>query len=162
METKEILKRSYYALTIALIMVGVYRTALSVTSHWWPYRYISFVVLLSLGICWVMTRHNKPSHFKWYAGIIVALSLLYIYLPVILTIFRIVWSDIGILKHLLIIGCSVCVTISTLLSNTKYNNILPNQNKGISGLFRVLSWTGQFIVWVYYFIIFSFAVGIVR
>ena len=162
MKTKEILKRSYYALTIALIMFGVYLMVLSV-NPFWPYRSISLAVLLSLCICWVMTRHNKPSYFKWYAGIIVALALTYIYLPMILFKFILAAGDLAlILKHILFVGCSVCAVMSTFLSNTKYSNILPNQSKGVNGLFRGLSWLGQFIVWGYSFLLFLSVIGIIR
>jgi len=161
MKTKEILKQLYYALIIAGLLIFWYAT---LNSMWLNNnRFLSFCVLLSLGICWVMTRHNKPSTFKWYAGIIIALTLLYIYMPMLLSSFVWAWGDLSnILRHILIIGCLICAVISTFLSNTKYYNILPNQSKGISRLFRGLSWTGQFIVWGCCFLALLSAIGVIH
>jgi hypothetical protein len=101
-----------------------------------------------------MTRQSKPVNFKWYAGIIVSLSLLYIYMPMLLSGTILEWDNLAytLLLHILLIGCSACAVISTFLTNTKYYNILPNQSKGVSSLFRGLSWFGQFIVWATYVI----------
>ena len=152
MKTKEILKRSYYALTIGLVFIWMYVTTpnfLDYAGTWaWSLRHTSFLVLLSLGICWVMTRQSKPVNFKWYAGIIVSLTLLYIYMPMLLSNVNLTWDNLAFtLFLLLIIGCSACAILSVFMSNTRYHNILPNQSKGVSCLFRGVSWFGQLIIW---------------
>lgn len=160
---KDVLNRLYSALTVgALTGIAI------VSSSSWLGR-ISLVdigcnMLLALGSCWIATRQNKPTHFKWYMGIMFVLTFLYIYLP------RLLWG----LFHIsfftefrdhgrIMLGCYwVCIVISSYLSNTKYYNVFPNQSKGISILFRILSWIGQIIVWGYLFLLCLSVIGIIE
>ena len=144
MKTKDILKRSYYALTIGLLTgaLMLHHTRYSLLRH---YVDVGCYMILAMGICWIMTRHNNPVHFKRYAGTLFTLTFLYVYIPRL---------SLGVSPALhdsifTILFCSywACIVISTYLSNTKYYNIFPNQSKGVSWLFRGLSWTGQIIVW---------------
>ncbi len=153
MKIKDLIKRIYYALTvtgamvIAMLLLAIWPMDLGSTVM--EYLGVSFFTLLSLGVCWLMTRHNKPSHFKWYAGVIIADTLMYIYLPLFQRHF--IWLNISPdakVYTLFTVYC-LCVAMATFLSNTKYNNVLPNQSKGVSTMFRVLSWTGQIAIWGY-------------
>jgi hypothetical protein len=150
MKTKDLLKRTYYALTMAgvmLLMFAMY--SYQPLDRWYDaYFRVSFFALLSWGICWIMTRHNKPQHLKWYPGIMIAFSLWFIYAPHILGNIRFLYTEADTRQIVTLIVYTGCVAVSTFLSETKYHNILPNQSKGVSTLFRVVSWIGQIGIWI--------------
>ena len=146
---KDVLNRLYSALIVGgltgIAMLRFIWTDSSIARFF--YIDIGRNMLLALGICWIATRQNKPTHFKWYMGIMFVLTFLYIYLP------RLLYG----------LGCYwVCIIISSYLSNTKYYNVFPNQNKGISILFRILSWIGQIIVWGVLPLILLTMIGVIR
>ena len=157
---KKILKRSYSALTVGILTWFIIH--MNVFFDRFYYVDIGSNMLLALGICWIATRQNKSTHFKWYMGIMFVLTFLYIYLPRLLCgLFAIAFTTE---IHLwILLGCYwVCIIISSYLSNTKYYNVFPNQNKGISILFRILSWIGQIIVWGTLFLLCLVAIGIIE
>lgn len=156
MKTKKLFRRLYSTLTIGLL------TGFLILCSNYTLPDIVIHMLLALGICWITTRQNNPAHFKWYTGIMLGLTFLYVYLPrlfysltlVVLPLKRIGW---------IVLGCYwLCIVISAYLSNTKYYNIFPNQSKGISYVFRGLSWTGQVIVWGYVLLILLSEIGIIK
>ena len=164
---KDVLNRLYSALTVgALTGIAMLRfiwTDSSIARFF--YIDIGRNMLLALGICWIATRQNKPTHFKWYMGIMFVLTFLYIYLPRLLYgLFAIAFTpEIHLCLGRIMLGCYwVCIIISSYLSNTKYYNVFPNQNKGISILFRILSWIGQIIVWGYLFLLCLSVIGIIE
>lgn len=158
MKSTDILKRIYSALTVGLLSAFLILGSTSFSIYNLSYIDIGINLLLSLGICWIATRQNKPAHFKCYAGIMLVLTFLYVYLP---RLFHGLFS-IGFPSEYLgwiVLGCYwICIIISSYQSNTKYYNIFPNQNKGVSYLFRGLSWIGQIIIWGYLFLILLFAI----
>lgn len=153
---KDLLIRLYAALTIGILTGFIMLTSIPFERFY--YIDIGGNMLFALGICWIATRQNKPAHFKWYTGIMFVLTFLYIYLP---RLFHGLFS-IGFPSEYLgwiVLGCYwICIIISSYQSNTKYYNIFPNQNKGVSYLFRGLSWIGQIIIWGYLFLILLFAI----
>ena len=164
---KDVLNRLYSALTVgALTGIAMLRfiwTDSSIARFF--YIDIGRNMLLALGICWIATRQNKPTHFKWYMGIMFVLTFLYIYLPRLLYgLFAIAFTpEIHLCLGRIMLGCYwVCIIISSYLSNTKYYNVFPNQNKGISILFRILSWIGQIIVWGVLPLILLTMIGVIR
>lgn len=141
---KKILKRSYSALTVGILTWFIIH--MNVFFDRFYYVDIGSNMLLALGICWIATRQNKSTHFKWYMGIMFVLTFLYIYLPRLRPLLN--SPETNRCLGWIMLGCYwVCIVISSYLSNTKYYNVFPNQNKGISILFRILSWIGQIIVW---------------
>jgi hypothetical protein len=154
MNTKDLLKRTYYAVTMAGMMLFVTLFLIvwpmppfGMTESLWLYKGVSFSALLSLAVCWIMTRHNKPTDFKWYAGVIIAVTLIYFYLPLFDLHIPRLSIPIETKTYILLTAYAICAVVSTFLSNTKYHNILPNQSKGVSTLFRVVSWIGQIGIW---------------
>ena len=156
--TKLLFQRIYSALTVGLLSAFLMINSVPFSFGSFSYMDVGINMLLSLGICWIATRQNKPAHFKWYTGIMFVLTFLYIYLP---RLFHGLFS-IGFPSEYLgwiVLGCYwICIIISSYQSNTKYYNIFPNQNKGVSYLLRGLSWTGQIIIWGYLFLILLFAI----
>ena len=164
---KDVLNRLYSALIVGgltgIAMLRFIWTDSSIARFF--YIDIGRNMLLALGICWIATRQNKPTHFKWYMGIMFVLTFLYIYLPRLLYgLFAIAFTpEIHLCLGRIMLGCYwVCIIISSYLSNTKYYNVFPNQNKGISILFRILSWIGQIIVWGVLPLIFLTMIGVIR
>ena len=152
MKIKDILKRIYSALTVGLLSAFLMINSVRFSLYNLSYIDVGINMLLALGICWIATRQNKPAHFKYYAGIMLVLTFLYIYIPrLVLGISFFSKDYIGEIKQCLgwiTFGSYwVCIVLSAYLSNTKYYNIFPNQNKVVSYLFRGLSWTGQIVVW---------------
>ena len=158
---KDVLNRLYSALTVGAL------TGIAIVSSSSLLGRISLVdigcnMLLALGICWIATRQNKPTHFKWYMGIMFVLTFLYIYLPRLLCgLFAIAFTTE---IHLwILLGCYwVCIIISSYLSNTKYYNVFPNQIKGSSLMVRIFSWIGQIIVLGYLFLLCLSVIGIIE
>lgn len=158
MKSTDILKRIYSALTVGLLSAFLILGSTSFSIYNLSYIDIGINLLLSLGICWIATRQNKPAHFKCYAGIMLVLTFLYVYLPRLFHgLFSISFSS-EYLGWIVLGSYWICIIISSYQSNTKYYNIFPNQNKGVSYLFRGLSWTGQIIIWGYLFLILLLAV----
>ena len=164
---KDVLNRLYSALIVGgltgITMLRFIWTDSSIARFF--YIDIGRNMLLALGICWIATRQNKPTHFKWYMGIMFVLTFLYIYLPRLLYgLFAIAFTpEIHLCLGRIMLGCYwVCIIISSYLSNTKYYNVFPNQNKGISILFRILSWIGQIIVWGVLPLILLTMIGVIR
>ena len=164
---KDVLNRLYSALIVGgltgIAMLRFIWTDSSIARFF--YIDIGRNMLLALGICWIATRQNKPTHFKWYMGIMFVLTFLYIYLPRLLYgLFAIAFTpEIHLCLGRIMLGCFwVCIIISSYLSNTKYYNVFPNQNKGISILFRILSWIGQIIVWGVLPLILLTMIGVIR
>ena len=164
---KDVLNRLYSALIVGgltgIAMLRFIWTDSSIARFF--YIDIGCNMLLALGICWIATRQNKPTHFKWYMGIMFVLTFLYIYLPRLLYgLFAIAFTpEIHLCLGRIMLGCYwVCIIISSYLSNTKYYNVFPNQNKGISILFRILSWIGQIIVWGVLPLILLTMIGVIR
>ena len=164
---KDVLNRLYSALIVGgltgIAMLRFIWIDLSIARFF--YIDIGRNMLLALGICWIATRQNKPTHFKWYMGIMFVLTFLYIYLPRLLYgLFAIAFTpEIHLCLGRIMLGCYwVCIIISYYLSNTKYYNVFPNQNKGISILFRILSWIGQIIVWGVLPLILLTMIGVIR
>ena len=164
---KDVLNRLYSALIVGgltgIAMLRFIWTDSSLARFF--YIDIGRNMLLALGICWIATRQNKPTHFKWYMGIMFVLTFLYIYLPRLLYgLFAIAFTpEIHLCLGRIMLGCYwVCIIISSYLSNTKYYNVFPNQNKGISILFRILSWIGQIIVWGVLPLILLTMIGVIR
>lgn len=153
MTSQSILTRTYSALTaIGFMVIGMLLLVI------WPvdvrnsmameYTGVSFFALLSLGICWIMTRHNPPLAFKWHAGVIIVASLAYVYYPLFSShLYRLFYITPETRFYIILGVYCLCVGVGTWLSNTKYHNILPNQSKGVSTTFRVVSWFGQIAVW---------------
>ncbi len=167
MKTKNLLKRIYYTLTvtgamvIAMLYLAIWPIGIGFSTEM-EYLGVSFFTLLSIAVCRIMTRHNKPSHFKWCAGVIIAVTLIYIYLPIFQRHFM--WLHISPeakVYTLFAVYC-LCVAVATFLSNTTYHNILPNQSKAVSTLFRVLSWTGQIAIWGYGIAILLSVLGVIK
>ena len=163
MKIKDILKRIYSALTVGLLSAFLMINSVPFSCGNFSYMDVGSNMLLSLGICWIATRQNKPAHFKYYAGIMLVLTFLDVYIPrLVLGISFFSKDYIGEIKQCLgwiTFGSYwVCIVLSTYLSNTKYYNIFPSQNKVVNYLFRGLSWTGQIIVWGYLFLILLLAV----
>ena len=164
---KDVLNRLYSALIVGgltgIAMLRFIWTDSSIARFF--YIDIGRNMLLALGICWIATRQNKPTHVKWYMGIMFVLTFLYIYLPRLLYgLFAIAFTpEIHLCLGRIMLGCYwVCIIISSYLSNTKYYNVFPNQNKGISILFRILSWIGQIIVWGVLPLILLTMIGVIR
>lgn len=162
---KDVLNRLYSALIVGAL-TGIAIVSPSSLLGRISLSDIGCNMLLALGICWIATRQNKSTHFKWYMGIMFVLTFLYIYLSRLLP--RVLWFAPEVDLILICLGWImlgsywVCIVISSYLSNTKYYNVFPNQNKGISILFRILSWIGQIIVWGTLFLLCLVAIGIIE
>ena len=163
MNTKDILKRIYSALTVGLLSAFLMINSVRFSLYNLSYIDVGINMLLALGICWIATRQNKPAHFKCYAGIMLVLTFLYVYIPRLELGISFFSGDYSgrinqYLGRIAFGSYLVCIVLSAFLANTKYYNIFPNQNKGVSYLFRGLSWTGQIIIWGYLFLILLLAV----
>lgn len=154
MTTKEIIHRTYSALTVGLLTGYIMSSSMQTLYRSSRFSYIELGcnMILAMGICWITTRQNRPAHYKYYAGIMASLTFLYVYISRISPgdfiydwdLYRYICRSLG---WMALSSYWICIVISTYLSNTKYYNIIPNQSKGVSWLFRGLSWIGQIIVW---------------
>ena len=148
MKPTELFKRIYYALTGGVLLIAVNRLLWG-----WPHPLKSAAIIMIIGLvfCWIMSRHNNKRDGLMFCSIIlltfifaIAYSLMmWRYLSYIdMNIF---WREAR--GAMLFVG-SACMALVGFRSNTKYYNILPNQSKTTSTIFRVLNWVGQFIIWV--------------
>ena len=144
MKPKEILKRIYYALTSGLLLIVINRML-----GYCPHSSISIAITMIIGMayCWIMSRHNnKRDSLIIYSIILLAFIFVIAYnLAAFRHYSNILLGARGTMLHV----CSACMAVVGFYSNTKYYNILPNQSKTISIVFRVFSWIGQIVVWVY-------------
>jgi peptidoglycan/LPS O-acetylase OafA/YrhL len=166
MNTKEILKRTYYALVSGVLMLAsVWLLGITANDgnfhvvH--PVLFPVIVIVLALVFCWIMTRHNRRE------GVIL-LSVVAV-TAVIAAIGAVGGFNLGYDGYILpswgvtmLCPCAACMMVTGFLSDTKYHNILPNQSKGVSTLFRVLSWIGQIGIWGLGVAILLTALGVIK
>lgn len=161
MKTKEILKRSYYALTsitLFVILLNSWTPAFrSVYHRMFFYLNIGVCgVILTLAVaayCWNMSRNNGKPIWKWYAGMI----------PVLLWIIRLIgvktlivvarnnqeFINIDILNYIFFATLMLYTAVITFCSKTKYDyrNILPNQTKTDTQIFKWLPTVMHIAIW---------------
>jgi len=163
MKPKEHLKRLYYALTSGALLIAVFVLLSSLlspfplytqfyTTH--PIKSVAIVMAIALVFCWIMSQHNNRHDGLMFCGIIL-LTFIFTLTGHLMTVWRYnhtlyshtywFWMTV---KYTMPYVCGACMAAVGFRSNTKYHNILPNQSKTTSKVFRVLSWIGQFIVWV--------------
>lgn len=170
MTAKELLKRSYYALTSGLLIftaVGAFALLESDGRfhiiH--PILFSTIIVIVATAFCWIMTRHNRRD------GAII-LSMIAV-TALLAAIYECGWYilaydtvDGGYVHQawslIIAIPLSACMVIAGFLSNTKYHNILPNQSKGVSTIFRAMSWIGQIAVWGYVIAMLLTVLGVIK
>jgi hypothetical protein len=170
MKTKDLLKRIYYALMSGALLVALVsllgiidRDGNFYLIH--PLRFPMIVTIVALAFCWIMTQHNKR-HRAILLSVIILTSVLALIYSTGLFYLAYSASDGGYLLSSWGVGsawsCAACMMIAGFLSETKYHNILPNQRKGISTLFRTVSWIGQIALWGYGVAILLTALGVIK
>jgi intracellular septation protein A len=157
MKTKEILRRMYYALTSGALVLALI-TILSLTVSYGhynqihPVRFPIIITIFALLFCWIMSRHNKRDGYILIAvialtGIIGLAQHLSEYFQWYVPYKSVDALYIPSVSIAIILVSSSCMMIAGFVSETKYNNILPNQSKAVAKIFRIISWVGQIIVW---------------
>ena len=171
MKPKEILKRSYYALTSVaffVILLNSWIPSFIGTYH----RLFSHLkigvsgLLLTLVVavyCWIMSQNNGKSAWKWYAGtipiVLLILRALCVTLLTALARHNQEYINIYLVDVIFFTTLMLYMAIITFCSKTKYNynNILPNQTKTDTQIFKWLFIIAQIAVWVCFaMIIFEF------
>ena len=160
MKIKEILKRSYYALTSGALLYA-FTTILDLCfvpfghtpyAFFHPIRYPIIITVFTLLFCWVMSRHNKRDGAILISVVTATMVIGLIFHAFIPFIWYgsggidVNWFTIRSINLALQFICVACMMVAGFLSGTKYHNILPDQSITLSKAFRIIIWIGQVMV----------------
>jgi hypothetical protein len=160
MRIKEILKRSYFALTsIVLFLVLLNGMPLGVTYHrkffCLSYGFSGFLMVLGIAaFCWFMSRNNGRCARKWYiAAIPIGLYLLRHLIVGLLKWWarsQQVFVNIYTVDAIFLVSLILCVATITFIFLKRYDNILPKQNKAALQVIKWLFIVGQIFIWLWF------------
>ncbi|MCL2289573.1 MAG: hypothetical protein FWC34_02550 [Bacteroidetes bacterium] len=160
MKPKEIIKRAYYSVTCGLFFyIGA---SLLKDIH---LVYVELIILFALAFIWLLTIHNNRRERYIYIGIIfLAFLLIIVGFNLDSSVYKYNKIDLWagkpprahyykwyyqlFVKTFIIGVCGIIILIAGFLSETKYYNVLKNQPKTVSSIFRILSLIVQVIIWI--------------
>ena len=162
MKTKDMLKRSYYALaSIAFFIVlltfstASFLETVSRNFFYWDIGISGVIFTLTVSVyCWIMSRHNWRNSWKWWAGTIpiILLVLRFVGIKILMSVARNnqEFININILNHIFFGVLILYAAVITFCSKTKYDyrHIQPVQTKVETRLFKWLPIIAQIVLWI--------------